>query len=339
MRARLALVVAMALLALVASASGAAHAEPEPLLGRVGEARSLVSSLDPDDREATIRTVAGIRRLLPAEETVQTAEGPVVTDLSMVHAHTFALEQAQTAAAREEARERLGAHLASLEAALVPGDAVLASDPELLTSLLIEGPNGEESALSRWLRDVIIALQEWIASLFARIGSSEQATTGFKAVFYTMLGVAALIVCWVAYRVIRALLAGADARRRRAGAPRVASVPVVAAAEGLPADALAYAAAAASEGRFRDAVRALFGGAARMLAERGVVTHTRTRTNAELIADVAALRPALESPLAALARIFEPAWYGHDDPGRAGYERALAAYCVLHDAVEQASAS
>ncbi|TLM72997.1 MAG: DUF4129 domain-containing protein, partial [Actinobacteria bacterium] len=81
-----------------------------------------------------------------------------------------------------------------------------------------------------------------------------------------------------------------------------------------------------ASGRTRDAVRALFGGAARTLVERGVVPQTRTRTDGELLADVSRAAPPVAPPLSELTGAFELAWYGHVEPGEDGYAGARGAY-------------
>jgi hypothetical protein len=111
--------------------------------------------------------------------------------------------------------------------------------------------------------------------------------------------------------------------------------PVIPAAEGLPADALTFAEDLAGQGRFREALRALFGGAARSLVERGLLRSTRTRTDGELLSDLRESAPGVVSPLRSLAETFESAWYGHFDPGVEGFRAAKDDYRETLSAVER----
>jgi hypothetical protein len=126
--------------------------------------------------------------------------------------------------------------------------------------------------------------------------------------------------------VVRAIIRARSGIATRPGQAAMPPEPVVPAAEGLPADARAHAASLAAQGRYRDAVRALFGGAARRLVEAGLVRQARTRTNGELLSEVRAVLTQAHVPLSALSSTFEGAWYGHLDPGADGYAEALLAF-------------
>jgi len=128
-------------------------------------------------------------------------------------------------------------------------------------------------------------------------------------------------------------------RKKASGAgelPEAPGSPAVAAAADLPTDALGYAESLAASGAHREAVRALYGGAARHLVDTGAVTRMRTRTNLEMLRDVAAAAPDLAGPFEALTREFERDWYGHADPGSAGFERARCEYGRIVDAAAAA---
>ena len=103
--------------------------------------------------------------------------------------------------------------------------------------------------------------------------------------------------------LIRALLnarrGAARAERSRSG-PAHTEGPVVAAAADLPDDPLAFAEALAAGGRRREAMRALYGGAARRLVDAGAIRRMRTRTNAELLRDVRESASLAAPALAAL---------------------------------------
>jgi hypothetical protein len=73
----------------------------------------------------------------------------------------------------------------------------------------------------------------------------------------------------------------------------------------------------------------LYGGAARHLVEAGVVTRMRTRTNREMLRDVTAASPTGAPAFGRLTSDFESAWYGHADPGGAGFFRARESYETL----------
>jgi hypothetical protein len=106
----------------------------------------------------------------------------------------------------------------------------------------------------------------------------------------------------------------------------------------LPDDPLEFAERLAAEGRRRDALRALYGGAARRLVETGAVRRMRTRTNAELLRDVRVVAPHVASALSALTERFEAAWYGHGDPGETGFLAAKHSYAEVMEAAGRPSA-
>ncbi|MCX8007963.1 MAG: DUF4129 domain-containing protein [Coriobacteriia bacterium] len=241
------------------------------------------------------------------------------------------LRDAKTPSDRKAAAEDLAAHLGSLASLeKTDGPAAIAHDPALLERIMAEEGLASGSEAQRILRDLQKRLQELFDRFLARWLGSEAASKGFAALYYVVLALSGLVTAWLVWRVLSALL-GRPARGRRGrreGEPE-AGAPVVEAARDLPADALAYADAAADEGRFREAVRALFGGAARSLVERGVLPVTRTRTTSEILHDLAERAPHAHPALAALAGVFEPAWYGHRDPGPDGYAAARCSYIEL----------
>jgi hypothetical protein len=207
------------------------------------------------------------------------------------------------------------------------------SDPETLEDLLA----GSDAELQQQLWELVERVMEWIAALL-RSGELESDTAAVVAQVITisLLVALGLLLAWIVWRLIRYYVA-----RRREGrpAPKVSTLaePIVSAAEGLPDDALGHAEGLAARGSYREAVRALFGGAARTLVETGVVRQTRTLTNAELLREVRPVSAEAHVPLFHLSGTFEAAWYGHVDPGAAGFDEARSRYAEVVAAAQRAA--
>jgi hypothetical protein len=324
------LVAVCAVLTLGASPAALAASEmtADAYAGAVSGARSALARATPRIAgESVARAAAGdVVRLVPERASVAVGAERIQVDGSVTHRLAGRLADATDAGARERAAAELDGHLASLESALGRRGAPPADDPAVLTEVLagigVRGQSELERTLSELMERLNAALEEFFASLL----DTRAAGTGARVAFLVLSGVAALGILALVYTVVRRWLRSTAPRPRAVAGVALADGPVVEAAEGLPPDAARYAAEAAAEGRYRDAVRALFGGAARTLVARGVVAHARTRTNAELLADARAARPAIHAPLRALCGVFEPAWYGHGDPGPEGYDIARARF-------------
>lgn len=304
---------------------------------RVVAARAAVEKALPGvaDEAAARELAATVGELLPESEKVDVGGTEVTVDNSGLEALVSSLDAAGSAEPRREAADRILAQLDSQVAALgTPGPA-LPTDPAALDRILKEeGVGGAQSARSTLLAELqklMSRIIDWLTSA----GDQSAVRNSFRVVYYALLAISGLAVMWVVVLVIRRLRSS----RVRGDASDAADVqgPVVAAAEGLPDDALAFADSEAAAGRSREAVRALFGGAARELVERGVVPRTRTRTTRELLGDVEQARPRVVPPLRALASAFEPAWYGHVEPGASGYADARAVYVTLLDMLVDAA--
>lgn len=235
------------------------------------------------------------------------------------------LRQARSGSERARVRDDLVAHVRSLAALERKATSSVRHDPALLSRIMAEEGVAGGSAAQQLLRKLQERLFSWLERLLSSVFGSA-ASSGFEVAYYVALAVSALVAAWLIWRVLSAVRGTGRARRRRGAPAGSGGEPVVEAARDLPEDALAYADAEAAAGRLREAVRALFGGAARTLVERGVVPVAKTRTTREILHDVAEHAPNAHQPFAELARIFEPAWYGHQDPRRDGYDRARQAY-------------
>jgi hypothetical protein len=292
----------------------AAVATARPSLGASGAAAGLADRVD---------------ALLPTPFLVQEGTRTIVVDLSAIADSANTLRKATSASARSTAADAIAARLTALRSAVGSVSTTAAadpSDPAGLAGLVAALPRSTSTAQD-WLNRQIEKILNWIVSWLGSLGPGGAAPAS-AASRLTMLVVLAIPVVLALIVLVRALLA----RRRRAtagpigGPDTVAGAPAVAAAADLPVDALGYAQSLAAAGAHRDAVRALYGGAARHLVEAGAVSRMRTRTNHEMLRDVAAARPALAAPFEALTSDFERAWYGHAEPGRPGFERARAVY-------------
>ncbi len=334
-----ALVAIVSLAALLPPAAFAAGAVPfDDYIVRVREARVEVSRAEariPDTR--TAEELAGrLSALLPRTEVVDVADGhSVVVDNAVYDSLVMSFEVAADGPARAALLKDIGGHLDSLERGLGRSGQPPAEDPEALARLLgthrAEQRSAFSEAFSRLVERIGIALQRW----WAAASGSPGGRTAMRAVTVAVLAGMTLLIVVVAVRVaVRARrgLAPATAASR----PREGADAVVAAAAGLPGDPLAFADALAASGETREALRALFGGAARMLVEAGFVVQARTRTNAELLLEVRPRSQAAYEPLARLCRGFERAWYGHHVPDAGAFAAARADY-IETDAALQAA--
>lgn len=327
------LLVAVMLLAALWSGPALAAISVDDYAERLGRAEEAVATALPDIADAPVAAalVDRVRTLLPAGEAVETGGSTVGVDDAALRDALAALEGASGDAARKDAAESLAACLASMRSAIGTrsGEGATA-DPAALARIIEEERIGD-SGMPEWLRDLEQRLRDWLAGLLPDLFADVPEPV-YTWVLPTMSALALLLVALLVWRLWRRGVARRDAVG--ALADDGGGVPVVAVAEGLPDDVLAYADRAAAEGRYRDAVRALFGGAARALGQRGVLPRTRTRTTADLLNDVAAVRVTLLDSLSELAAIFEPAWYGHRDPGDAGFGAARSAFLAFSSVLE-----
>ncbi|MDO8964260.1 MAG: DUF4129 domain-containing protein [Coriobacteriia bacterium] len=330
-----AVLVAMAVLwSAPATALGVPVGYPE-YRSRVERARAAVVSAGKDvGREAAAESLADTvddELGMPFEVTQGTTT--VETDPTEVRALVTRLRDAASPDSRVIAAGALRTYLDTLMRALGEEGAKGArSDPELLDRLLA-GRRPGDVARSDWLGDQLRIwldrLAEWLNSLGGGGGGGTD-----RLIIILVLAVPALLALGVLVRALVLWRRGTtrgDKRLREADPG-----PVVAAAADLPEDPLAYADALAAEGRGRDALRALYGGAARRLVDAGAVRRMRTRTNAELLRDVRSAAPSVAPTLTELTDRFEMAWYGHSDPGPAGYALAREVYGDLLGQVDAA---
>lgn len=328
--------VAVAIAATLTLSSGTARAATrEDLAARVDEALAAVrEGRDAvGDAEAADDLADEVRTLLPAGEVVEDDGRRVRVDTSVVGAIAGRLAEAPSPVARSEAVADLERHLASMSvamgrsgAAVEPDEAVLGA---LLRSQVVDTRTDLNEILRRYMDRLLSAFEAWWSGLSAGGPAGQVAQ-------WVVVGVAAAVLLWIAWVVWRAI-SPKVASRDRGAASADEEAPVVAAAEGLPPDALAHAEALAAQGRLRDALRALYGGAARGLVEAGVVVQTRTRTDSELLAEVEGAAPGIRRPLGELTDAFERSWYGHIDPGAVGWGFARDAYGRTMEAVSEVS--
>ncbi len=316
-------------LACAASATAAEYRE------RVATARAAVEEALPGvaDEAAAHDLAEEVGALLPAHEQVTLGGGDVSVDNSALHTLLGQMDDAGSADGRRRSAESILAHLDSQQVALGTTGTAPPHDEAALERILKDEGVTKADPQNKLLAEIQKLVDKLLAWLTAA-GERPAVKASFRVAYYALLVLSGFAVIWIAWLVIRRLRASGLRGDSSGGAADDA--PVVAAAEGLPDDALAFADAEAANGRFREAVRALFGGAARELVVRGVVPRTRTRTTRELLGDVGDSRPHVLPPLRLLADAFEPAWYGHVDPGSPGYADARAVYVSLTGALDSA---
>ncbi len=315
---------------LVWAPSAEALTEVAEYRARVAEARAAVEAyIATGAEDGGGDTAIAVLTALPSVERVRVGEAVVEVDNSILRTLVARLDVSREPERRLALARDMAAHLESIERSLpVEGDA-LASDPDALAALLAESRATARSPITEILGDLIdrlaAAFERWQASL-AGAGPVSQVWSVVVAVLVAGL---ALVLAVTFYRVAVRLYRSAARRGpvEREVFSATATVPVE--EELLPVDVAGAAESLAAAGDFGAAVRVLFAGAARMLAERGHVSRARTRTNAELVRAARRSVPDAAEPLRRLASIFELAAFGHVDPGVAGYGRAREAYAAV----------
>lgn len=261
---------------------------------------------------------------MPASETVEQGTARIDVDNAVAVSLAQRLGAATSRTARTRVAQDLDAHLAGIARSAGEAGAGVPEDRGALDELLNEQQVQQRNPLSEWFAGLVDRLGRFLMNWWEGAGASPGVTTVMRVGTWALLALMAAALLWVLVRAVARLRAGVG---RRAPLGAVAGVDaIVAAAEGLPEDALAFADGLAAQERWRDAVRALFGGAARELVRAGYVIEAHRRTNGELLLEVLPAAPHAYEPLAALCGVFERAWYGHHDPGAAGFAESRAFY-------------
>lgn len=304
---------------------------------RVIEARELVKEAaqgeGPDEIEAfTLATK--LNELLPATEVVDVNGTVVHVDNSVMRGMVARLAASPRKEMRLSVVRELGVHLDSLRQATGdPGDEI-PQDADALARLLSDENTENRAAISNLFGDLVERVGKRLLEWWMSLGASRATGEALTTVLWVLLAALTAFVLWVFVRAFLASRAGALRPAKGIIAAPVGAI--VAAAEGLPDDPLAFAEERAALGDLRGAIRALFGGAARSLAQAGVVRQTRTHTNGELLAQVRAFgQAALHGPLASLCARFERAWYGHHNPDDAAFAAARDEYVAIAAAARE----
>ncbi|TDB37661.1 MAG: DUF4129 domain-containing protein [Actinobacteria bacterium] len=298
-------------------------------VARVTEARTAVEAALPGVGEPSAAGQLGavVRDRVISVESVTVSGASMPVEQGVLLSLVVRLDGARSETTRREAAEDMLAQLRSQEVALGQPGTPPAGDTALLEKILTDEGVVETLDARQRFQEFLQKLIDKVLRWLEGVTGAKSTQTTFRALYYLLLVLSVFVIAWVVFvlaRRMRSVVARSDG-----SGDDTSGDAVIAAAEGLPDDALAFADAEAAAGRYRDAVRALFGGAARELVERGIVPRTRTRTDGELLADVALARPTVLPPLSELCDAFEPAWYGHIDPGADGYAAARAVYSKL----------
>ncbi|HEX2060888.1 MAG TPA: DUF4129 domain-containing protein [Thermoanaerobaculia bacterium] len=160
----------------------------------------------------------------------------------------------------------------------------------------------------RWIRDKIRDFLRWLRNIF-RTEMRADGTRGMRWMVITITVAIAIVILLLAIQVIR--------RSRRAAKPSVVtSEPLASRRDDDPLSRGAtewerYAAQLASQGRFREAIRAWYHAVLVTSYSAGVLHFRKGRTNWEY---VATLSPSLpwRPEMIELTRRFEQEWYGAD---------------------------
>ena len=299
--------------------------ELEQYANRVSSALELAEStsgvmLTQDTAE---ELALGIDTLLPGSETIQTSGGALRVDNSILRSLTTRLVSAESTTERAKILTEIVAHLRSLDLSLQGNPAAVPQDPAALEEIVGAQYAPQRSMLADLFGDLVerlgLALQEWWAKAGASKGASTLMTLGTIGVMVLLVVVLAILLV---RSLVRALRARADSEE-----PGAVTLPGsgVRPSVGLPADPLAAADLLAADGRLTEAVQMLLRGATRALRQAGRLRQTHSKTNGELLRQVAS-DPAVAEPLAGLVDLFDRAYFGHREPDATEYAAARAHY-------------
>ena len=326
----------LVVLALAASCAAAwapdAHAQTEvaEYRARVAEAREAVEAyIATGARDGGGGTAVAVLTALPSVERVRVGDTVVAGDNSILRTRVARLDVSRDPERRLALARDMAAHLSSIERSLPVEGESLPADPEALERLLSESRATARSPITEILGDLIdrlaLAFERWQASL----GGAGPVSQVWSIVVGVVVAVLTLVLAVTFYRVAVRLYRSAALRGPAAAGTGSAAVSAQVEEEPLPADVAGAAESLAASGDFAGAVRTLFAGAARTVAERAHVSRARTRTNTELVRAARRSVPDAADPLARLASIFETAVFGHVDPGASGYGLAREAYATV----------
>ncbi|GAB4276703.1 MAG: hypothetical protein Kow0056_07420 [Coriobacteriia bacterium] len=320
-------IVVLACAAMSASTAVATY-EPVPyeeFASRVQRALDVVRDRSASIGEAEVaREVSReVADLLPGFELVEVDGRAVAADESVARALAEELGRAATAQERQLTAEDLTRHLSSLSQAVSSGLGDPPREDREALEGLVTPPSPQQELMAELMRRILAWLGELLAGL--DFSGAEGGALIVNAVLLLLAAVVLGLALWLVVRIVRFR----RGRAEKSGEEYSLEGPVVEAARDLPEDAVALAERLAERGEYREAVRALFGDAARRLVRHGVVRQTKTVTNGELVRIVASQASALVAPIRALAVEFDTAWYGHIDPGREGFERCKAEHSRL----------
>jgi hypothetical protein len=156
----------------------------------------------------------------------------------------------------------------------------------------------------------------WFWHSWSRLMSRDGFRVGFKVLLY---GLSIGILLYVALR----LLGMERARLWLGGQGRGSGIRGEMVEDIHAIDYKASIAEAEAEGRYRDAIRFHFLLGLKTMADRGIITWNRNKTNVDYARELSS--HALSGPFAQVRRIYEYAWYGEFDVSETDY-RALQPY-------------
>jgi hypothetical protein len=322
---------AVAALALLAIFVGPALAAAlDEYTSRVEEGILVLAELELSDEAAASFAVKlpidRLRALFPAEEIVETADGPVTVDnrwlgreLDAYMGEPGAAARADRARAMRERLEAIELHLDLLSSA--PGRDTMGETRSRLAEILErrEFQEPSESWIAATVRKIKARLLELLEELLKFLFGGQQGSTLAVGVRSIIL-VAGVIALLLLVRVLARALTRRDPERRR-GERTVLGETI-----GAGETAASLAAAArdlAAAGDYRGAIRKLFVALLYDLDERKLVPLEANATNREYLARVRALG-RLYPIITVMTDSFERVWYGGATADRSDFDAFAA---------------
>ena len=239
-----------------------------------------------------------------------------------------ALAEAMEAGKAEDRAAALRAaeeQLATYRLALSPLPAVDRDHVRQVLARVLPAAPIADARRTDWLRGLAERLFDWLGRLFESL--PELPGPAPRALFWVVVGVAAVILAMVLWLALRPLL-----RRFTRQAAPYGTIEISRPPEAPDADAvLSKARQAAAAGAYRDAIRGLYLSRLLKLDSAGLLSYDPAKTNWEHLRSFGdeGLRPTFTS----LTSIFDHTWYGSKSAARSDYEQCEA---LFRDALAQA---
>ncbi|HZS09900.1 MAG TPA: DUF4129 domain-containing protein [Blastocatellia bacterium] len=339
-RADLLAAVALSVCALLLVSPAIRAATPfSEYLSRVGQAARMTEELqgrldggslsDYQAREETRQALKTVRQMLPATEDIEFNRAVIHVDNSWLHqAGDRANQQGRSGEEVKIVAARLGALERRLKAAANP-TRESSAERDRLERILAQSEYKDElqkeSAIERWFRKVTEKIIEFLSRLFSSGGGKKpaQPSAGTLNLFRVLL--LAAIVAAVVFGSFRLLRQLRQRVQEDAPAEKREILGEVIEEGTTSEDLFRNAAELARHGNYRMAIRRAYVALLYELELRGKLQLHRSKTNRDYLRELSSEK-YIYSPVEAMTRSFERAWYGQAETGMEDYSGFVEKY-------------